>query len=80
MQHRESMASCLDYHFRTVPSEELLKHRGPPSAFCAVAREPCRQLALVIVAEQALDSATGPHASRSTSAEMGTLLCSLFLY
>ena len=73
------MASCLDYHFRTVPSEELLEHHGPLSAFYAVAREPCRQLALK-VAEQALDSATGPQASRSTSAEMVNLLCSLFLY
>jgi len=73
------MASCLDYHSRTVPSEELLEHHGPPSAFYAVAREPCRQLARV-VAEQALDGATGPQASRSTSAEMGTLLCSLFHY
>ncbi len=72
------MASCLDYHFRTVPNEELLEHHGPPSAFYAVARESCRKLALV-VAEQALDSATSPQASRCASAEMGTLLCSLFL-
>ncbi len=74
------MASCLDYHFRTVPIEELPEHHGPPSAFYAVARESCRKLAVVVVAEQALDSAKGPQASRSASAEMGTLLCSLFLY
>ena len=78
LQHRESMAGCLDYHFRIVPSEELLEHHGPFSAFYAVARESCRKLALV-VAEQALDSATSPQASRCASAEMGTLLCSLFL-
>ncbi len=57
LQHRESMASCLDYHFRIVPSEELLEHHGPFSAFYAVARESCRKLALV-VAEQAADNAT----------------------